>query len=225
MSEWNDIGEELRKKREGAGLLLADISHQLRIPVTTLKALESNNYSHFASPAYAKSFLQQYSQHLDIDVQDWLPFFDTSTVLSDLANYHYLNPDPEDQPRRGRNVRAKERRKEARSLHAVPIVLFLISVILIAGLLYAYVYFDKLIAKTTSPDEQNSEQNSPELSPSPENGLSSSAQIKPASNDQSESAENITPSRGVIIPEANPIPRAIIVPEDNVSERNHQPNQ
>ena len=61
MSEWTDIGEQLRKARENMDLELMDVAHSTRIPLATLKALEESDYSVFPSPTYARSFLSQYS--------------------------------------------------------------------------------------------------------------------------------------------------------------------
>ena len=213
MSEWNDIGEELRNKREKSGLILADISHKLRIPTATLKALEINDYSHFASPAYAKSFLKQYSEYLDIDAEAWLQSFDTSTVLSDLDSYKYLKPDPLDQPRDSGSSGIKNR-QDGRSPNIMPLVLFLLSATLIGGLFYGYIYIDKLINESISPD-------TPVLPPNVEKNILAPITPKnppsrttpppvPIVSDE----ETPAPVRPVVIPDDTPIPRAILVPED-----------
>lgn len=213
MSNWNDIGEELRRKREKAGLVFADISHQTRITTATLKALEINDYSHFASPAYAKSFLQQYSEHLGIDAHEWLQSFDTSTVLSDLDSYNYLNPDPEDQAR-GRNGSRSRNHRDARSVNTLPIILFLLSVAIIIGFFYGYIYIDNLINNPIgdNPDESSQTAGKQKSTSKVKDNTSSPptpAKIAPE--------EIPTPVRPVIIPDDTPIPRAILVPEDGES--------
>ena len=70
MSEWTDIGEQLKVTREKRKMSLEDISHEMRIPVATLRALEENDYSGFPSPSYAKRFLGQYAEFLNIDADD-----------------------------------------------------------------------------------------------------------------------------------------------------------
>ena len=90
MSDWSDIGAHLRTEREALGLSLKDISHRTRIPVQTLKELEENDYSQFPSAAYTKSFLAQYSEHLDIDASDWLDHFEAGNAFANLDTIGYL---------------------------------------------------------------------------------------------------------------------------------------
>lgn len=90
MCDWSDIGAELRGEREARAWSLRDVSHQTRIPVPTLQQLENNDYREFPSPAYAKSFLTQYSAYLEVDVTDWLEEFETGNVLANLGSYEYL---------------------------------------------------------------------------------------------------------------------------------------
>lgn len=66
------IGERLRRARATAGLEIEDVVFQTRIPKSALVALESDHFSHFISPVYAKSFLAQYSEFLTVDASPWL---------------------------------------------------------------------------------------------------------------------------------------------------------
>ncbi|MES2657686.1 MAG: helix-turn-helix transcriptional regulator [Verrucomicrobiota bacterium] len=66
------IGEELRKARETAGLSVDDIVSKARISRSVIEALEAEDFSVFASPTYAKSFLSQYSDFLGVDARLWL---------------------------------------------------------------------------------------------------------------------------------------------------------
>lgn len=43
-----------------------------QVPRAVAEALEAENFSHFASPVYAKSFLLQYSEYLKVDAKTWL---------------------------------------------------------------------------------------------------------------------------------------------------------
>ncbi len=86
MSEWTDIGEQLRKARESKGLDIRDVAHTTRIPLASLEALERSDYSIFPSPSYARSFLSQYSGYLGVDAQEWIDAFDTGNVLSNVGD-------------------------------------------------------------------------------------------------------------------------------------------
>lgn len=46
---------------------MPDVSHQTRIPVHHLQDLENDDYTPFASPIYARSFLQSYAGVLGVD--------------------------------------------------------------------------------------------------------------------------------------------------------------
>lgn len=69
---------------------MPDVSHQTRIPVATLRQLEDNDYSQFPSASYTKSFLAQYTEHLDIDATDWLDEFESGNAFANLDSIGYL---------------------------------------------------------------------------------------------------------------------------------------
>jgi cytoskeletal protein RodZ len=68
----DEIGERLRYAREKAGLAVEDVVFQTRLPRSAVVALEGENFAHFTSPVYAKSFLAQYSDFLNVDASLWL---------------------------------------------------------------------------------------------------------------------------------------------------------
>ena len=67
-----EIGRTLQEAREQAGLEVVDVIYQARIPKSVIEALEAEDFSFFSSPTYAKSFLRQYSQFLEVDADEWL---------------------------------------------------------------------------------------------------------------------------------------------------------
>jgi len=71
------IGQRLKKEREQRGLSIADVAHDTRIHANTICGLEADDYSVFSSTTYARSFLQLYSRHLEIDATDALRDFGT----------------------------------------------------------------------------------------------------------------------------------------------------
>ena len=68
----DQIGERLRMAREKAGLGVDDIVYRTHMPRSVVLALESADFSVFSSPVYAKSFLYQYSEFLNVDACLWL---------------------------------------------------------------------------------------------------------------------------------------------------------
>lgn len=69
------IGQTLQKKREQQGLSIADVAHDTRIHADTIRGLEADDYSVFASTTYARSFLLLYSRHLEVDADEALQDF------------------------------------------------------------------------------------------------------------------------------------------------------
>jgi cytoskeletal protein RodZ len=70
--EFEQIGGRLKAAREAAGLTVDDVQFRTQLPRSVVEALEADNFSAFASPVYAKSFLGQYSSFLNVDAQLWL---------------------------------------------------------------------------------------------------------------------------------------------------------
>lgn len=68
MSETNKrLGDLLRLERERRGLKLDKISGDLKIPETTLRAIEDGDPSPLPSELYFKLFAKSYAEHLGID--------------------------------------------------------------------------------------------------------------------------------------------------------------
>jgi cytoskeletal protein RodZ len=78
----DQIGDQLQTARETAGLSWEDVHFQTRIPCSVMKALEAGDFSVFSSPAYAKSFLSQYSEYLGVDASQWLEALVPASFIS-----------------------------------------------------------------------------------------------------------------------------------------------
>lgn len=177
MSEWTDIGEQLRKARENKGLELRDVAHTTRIPLATLEALEESDYSVFPSPTYARSFLSQYSEFLDVDAHEWIDAFETGDVLSNVNDHGYLQEhhdhigdhNPQTEGPRKRNSPSRSRDEKSSSNGGASILqtltVFLVTALLIAGGIYAYKKYEPMLSGALSeeeadPTDQNSAENS-----------------------------------------------------------------
>mgnify|MGYP001985972364 FL=1 len=199
MSDWSDFGGMLRSTRECLAWSIEDVAHRTRIPVATLRQLENNDYSKFASQAYAKSFLAQYCEHLGLDAAEQLDSFETGDALANLDSYEYLKDHTEHvdaaplqmkraKPRKEKVRKAKEERS-GRPAALQPLMVFSATALLITGAVFGFM---KLSAKLSDGDNFARE----------------------------EPAENLIPVAAV--PNTNPInefaniPRAIVTSEGNL---------
>ena len=95
----DQIGERLRLARENAGLAVEDVVFQTRLPRSAVIALEGEDFSHFISPVYAKSFLAQYSEYLSVDAGPWLDALKPSSFIEGdalLPLLDHVTPPPAD---------------------------------------------------------------------------------------------------------------------------------
>jgi len=84
------IGQILQKEREKRDLSIADVAHETHIHADTIRGLEADDYSVFSSTTYAKSFLQLYSRHLEVDAGEALHDFDSVTENLNSGKFSYL---------------------------------------------------------------------------------------------------------------------------------------
>jgi cytoskeleton protein RodZ len=82
---WVQIGKLLRESREKADLSVDDVVFRARIPRSVIEALEAEDFSVFTSPTYAKSFLRQYSDYLNVDAGQWLNALEPASYVSGEA--------------------------------------------------------------------------------------------------------------------------------------------
>ncbi|MBK1817222.1 helix-turn-helix domain-containing protein [Luteolibacter yonseiensis] len=84
MDEFSDqIGGRLTEAREAAGLSVDDVIFRTRIPRGVITALEAGDFTFFSSPTYAKSFLGQYSEFLDVEAGQWLDALKPAYFIAD----------------------------------------------------------------------------------------------------------------------------------------------
>jgi len=83
------FGQMLIAARTKRGLSIEDAAHETRIPVQRLRFLESGNIAAFGSLTYARSFLRQYSDFLEVDATTMLEELPEGT-LGGERDYRYL---------------------------------------------------------------------------------------------------------------------------------------
>src|SRR5438270_8385822 len=107
------LGQKLQQARLGRGLTLDEAGRLTKIRPGRLAEIEAEDFSNFASLAYAKGFLQIYGKFLDVDVSPYLEAFETPDQVT-VDGYSYLQDNPELPPPRTRPV-ATVRRRQPRS--------------------------------------------------------------------------------------------------------------
>lgn len=211
MSDWSDIGEKLKESREARNLSLEDVAHKTRIPVPSLKAIEANSYSAFPSPAYAKSFVQQYADYLEFDADGWLDNFQTGNVLANSDGLKYLNePNKKTSKVPPTPKRQSSPQNIPRESLGQPLLLLVMTGGFIAAGLWGFLIVEKrLNPGKSSPPAQTEKKTAPVLpiveKPPHPNDPSPNPVITPPPSD--------LPT--IVFSEEVPPPRAIIVEDDD----------
>ena len=204
-----EIGKSLREAREATGYTIADVVYRAHLPRSVIEALEAEDFSVFASPTYAKSFLNQYSEFLNVDAHPWLDALEPSSFVQTEGLHSIFETAPVSH--RSELPRA---RKEQRSSTLSYVMLFAFTLCLayaaVKGFQYAEKEFgglekeeaeDKGIRPKADIFQQNSTvQKTTEQIP-----------LGPVTNPPSTPVGPIIVKKQVILP--SPPPRAIIVPD------------
>lgn len=140
MNTPEQIGERLKKVREERGLSLDDAAFQSRLPRNIIESLEEEDFSQFISPLYARSFLRQYSDFLEVNALPWLDGLQPAEYLNDnpqlslLQKSQYLSNRTEPELRQSSGTGSN-------------IFILLLSAGLIYGGIILYRSFDKTYGK------------------------------------------------------------------------------
>lgn len=184
----DQIGERLVRAREKAGLTVEDVEFRTRIPHTVIEALEAADFSVFSSPTYAKSFLSQYSDFLNVEAGIWLDALQPASFVAD----ELVSP---------LWVAASKEREEGPHEHAAAngwfsaVILLVVTCGLVLAAMKGYAYLEARLDKEPKRNEETQV-----------------SEKSPASVNPSKPAESPEPM--VKKPEdelAQPPPRAIIV--------------
>jgi cytoskeletal protein RodZ len=62
-----DLGTDLREARERAGFSLSDLAARTRIPLSSLRAIEQNNFAKVPPGIFVRSFIRSYAQEVGVD--------------------------------------------------------------------------------------------------------------------------------------------------------------
>lgn len=83
------FGQMLTAAREKRGLSIEDAAHETRIPAQRLRLLESDNIAGFGSMTYARAFIRDYSEFLEVNADEFLEDLPEG-VLGGERDYRYL---------------------------------------------------------------------------------------------------------------------------------------
>lgn len=94
-----NLGNKLRRARESAGLSVDDAVYLAKMPRAVVEALEADDFGFFTSPLYARSFLKQYGDYVNLDVSPWLDdLVPTAMIDGDSADSIIEIEEPPPQP-------------------------------------------------------------------------------------------------------------------------------
>jgi cytoskeletal protein RodZ len=100
------LGKKLQEARLARNLTLDEAGRMTKIRPGRLQEIENEDFSEFASLAYAKGFLLIYGKFLDVDVSPYLEAFETSESVT-VDGYSYLQDNPAPKPSRTTIVRPR----------------------------------------------------------------------------------------------------------------------
>ena len=106
------LGKKLKDARLARNLTLEEAGRMTKIRPGRLEEIENEDFSQFASLAYAKGFLIIYGKFLEVDVSPYLEAFENSESVT-VDGYAYLQDNPEPVP--SRPVASRKQRTVSRS--------------------------------------------------------------------------------------------------------------
>ena len=62
-----DLGNDLREARERAGFSLSDLAARTRIPLSSLRAIEQNDFAKVPPGIFVRSFIRSYAREVGVD--------------------------------------------------------------------------------------------------------------------------------------------------------------
>lgn len=146
MDDFSDhIGGRLQQARENAGLNVDDVIFKTRIPRSVVVALEAGDFSVFSSPTYAKSFLAQYSEFLNVEAGLWLDALQPVSLISgDTVTplWHAAHPK--------KDAKSPDHAANSGWLSAVSLLVISCAVVLAA--VKGYEYFESRFGVELTPD-------------------------------------------------------------------------
>ena len=146
------IGQQLAGARDRAGISIDDAAHDTRIQPNMLLSIEEDDFSMFPSVAYARSFIRNYSEYLDVDLSREMEALDSSVTgrLSENELMTEMKKTIKKESRfRLKRTPGKKKRRPSAKAGGSPMFLNLLLLLLIVAL--GVFYF--LGFKASTPEE------------------------------------------------------------------------
>ena len=165
MKDRSNFGAILQSTREGFGWSLEDVAHRTRIPLAILGQLESNDYSKFPSPAYAKSFFAQYADYLELDSADLLDSLEAEAPFLPAKTFEYQDEYTVRVKAKPLSLKRSKRKKKKESPAAAPVqekrpsehpaslqplLVFSTTAVLITATFFAFVRLSSTVSEDTT---------------------------------------------------------------------------
>lgn len=119
------IGDMLKSARENKSLSVEQVQKQTRIHSSVLRALEEGRCDEILTPAYVRSFLKKYSNHLNLD---------TTAILKE---YSTLHPEP--------SGRYEENSGQSDYAKYMTYVYYLVVGLVILSAIFAAIFVGKMV--------------------------------------------------------------------------------
>ncbi|MEM9081520.1 MAG: helix-turn-helix domain-containing protein [Verrucomicrobiota bacterium] len=161
------LGDRLRDARRAKDLSLDDVAHATKIQPNVIDSLENADNSVFPTPLFLKSFLRQYADFLNVDVEPLLEKIDVSFEFQpdDLLSRHEVDLEIEAHNAKPEVTVRQRQRTSSTALALQPLVVFLLSSAFIATVAWTFFVMNEKFNAETPAVAPSSEDSTPEASP------------------------------------------------------------
>jgi len=148
------IGETLSEARRRRGLSIEDVAHETHVRPNLIRSIEDDDFSAFPSVAYAKSFIRNYGDFLEVELESAMAALNSGVALP--FGDHELAGEMQATMEKDRRMRFSPGRRARRRVEkpgGAPVFLNLVLAVLIGALLVFYFFgYD-----AETPDEAKTE--------------------------------------------------------------------
>ncbi len=90
-----DLGRIFKNAREDIGETIAFISEKIKLPISTLKFIEDNDFDKIDAEIYVRGYISSYAKYLNLNTKDILNIYtDNSNLNKDKEGKKLIKPEP-----------------------------------------------------------------------------------------------------------------------------------